>query len=183
MFPFFAAVNPSSSSSFVVRPHPLPAHPRTTPLARRVVLRSPNAKRMACVTVDRVVQLFDDAGTKRDKFSTKPSDPAGPKTFLVRGLAFSPDSTKLAVAQSDKIVFVYKLGSEWGDKKSICNKFATSNAVTSLTWPRGRHHELVFGTADGKVRTRRVARSTTRYATSSSRRRLCVFRPIESSRL
>lgn len=138
---------------------------------------------MACVTVDRVVQLFDDAGTKRDKFSTKPSDPAGPKTFLVRGLAFSPDSTKLAVAQSDKIVFVYKLGSEWGDKKSICNKFATSNAVTSLTWPRGRHHELVFGTADGKVRTRRVARSTTRYAMSSSRRRLCVFRPIESSRL
>jgi len=28
------------------------------------------------------------------------------------------------VAQSDNIVFIYKLGVEWGEKKSICNKFA-----------------------------------------------------------
>jgi hypothetical protein len=28
--------------------------------------------------------------------------------YLVRGMAFSPDSTKLAVAQSDNIVFVYR---------------------------------------------------------------------------
>jgi len=41
----------------------------------------------------------------------------------VRAIAFSPDSQKLAIAQSDNIVFIYKLGSEWGDKKSICNKF------------------------------------------------------------
>jgi intraflagellar transport protein 172 len=38
-------------------------------------------------------------------------------------MAFSPDSQKLAIAQSDNIVFVYKLGSDWGEKKSICNKF------------------------------------------------------------
>jgi intraflagellar transport protein 172 len=38
-------------------------------------------------------------------------------------MAFSPQSDKLAVAQSDNMVFVYKLGSEWGEKKSICNKF------------------------------------------------------------
>ena len=38
-------------------------------------------------------------------------------------MAFSPDSSRLAIAQSDNIVFVYKLGLEWGDKKSICNKF------------------------------------------------------------
>jgi intraflagellar transport protein 172 len=41
----------------------------------------------------------------------------------VRAIAFSPDSQKLAIAQSDNIVFIYKLGPEWGDKKSICNKF------------------------------------------------------------
>jgi len=79
-------------------------------------------------------------------------------------MAFSPDSGKLAVAQSDNIVFVYKLGVDWHDKKvhhhavtrletyiglshkknahsnivfpqSICNKFAQGSAVTSLTWP------------------------------------------------
>lgn len=42
---------------------------------------------------------------------------------MVRALAFSSDSTKLAVAQSDNIVFVYRVGESWSDKKSICNKF------------------------------------------------------------
>ena len=51
---------------------------------------------------------------KKDKFSTKPADAAGPKNFMVRGMAFSPDSSKLAIGQSDNIVFVYKLGLEWG---------------------------------------------------------------------
>jgi hypothetical protein len=30
---------------------------------------------------------------------------------------FSPDSTKLAVAQTDNIVFVYKIGDDFGEKK------------------------------------------------------------------
>jgi len=34
-------------------------------------------------------------------------------------MAFSPDSGKLAVAQSDNIVFVYKLGVDWHDKKVL----------------------------------------------------------------
>jgi hypothetical protein len=33
------------------------------------------------------------------------------------GLVFSPDSTKLAVAQTDNIVFVYKIGDDFGEKK------------------------------------------------------------------
>ena len=33
------------------------------------------------------------------------------------GLAFSPDSNKLAVAQTDNIVFVYKIGDDFGEKK------------------------------------------------------------------
>ena len=37
----------------------------------------------------------------------------GKKGFLVKGLAFSPDSTKIALGQSDNIVFVYKIGEEW----------------------------------------------------------------------
>ena len=107
---------------------------------------------MAAVTTDRVVQLFDDNGDKRDKFSTKPSNPDGPKNFVVRGMAFSPDSTKLAIAQSDNIVFVYKLGVEWGDKKSICNKFLQHHPVAALAWPQERHNEVVFALTDGKVK-------------------------------
>ncbi len=99
-----------------------------------------------------VVILFDETGEKRDKFSTKPADPKyGKKSYVVRGLEFSPDSSKLAVGQTDNIVFVYKLGEEWGEKKTICNKFIQTSAVTSLCWPASASGPVV-GLADGKVR-------------------------------
>ena len=66
-------------------------------------------------------------------------------------MAFSPDSTRLAVAQSDCVVFVYKLGLEWGEKKSICNKLIQTCEITALTWPLAQANTLVFGTSDGKV--------------------------------
>lgn len=113
---------------------------------------SPNNGKLAAVTTDKVVYLFDESGEKRDKFKTKPADPNAPGSYIVRGMAFSPDSTKLAIAQSDNIVFIYRLGNEWTDKKSICNKFPQSSPVTCLTWPRDRHNEVVFGLAEGKVK-------------------------------
>lgn len=54
--------------------------------------------------------MFDDAGEKKDKFKTKAAEQANQATFVVRAMAFSPDSTKLAVAQSDNAVFVYRCG-------------------------------------------------------------------------
>ena len=104
------------------------------------------------MTTDKVVYLFDENGDKKDKFKTKPADPSSPKGYIIRGMAFSPDSTKLAIAQSDAILFIYRLGSEWGEKKSICNKFQQTAPVTALVWPAERHNEVVFGGADGKVR-------------------------------
>ena len=67
-------------------------------------------------------------------------------------MEFSPDSTKIAIAQSDNIVFIYKIGLEWKEKKSICNKFPTASSVTSMVWNKDRPNELVFGLAEGKVR-------------------------------
>lgn len=64
--------------------------------------------KLAAATADRVVHVFDEHGEKKDKFKTKGADPNSTGAYLVRGLAFSPDSTKLAVAQSDNIVFVYR---------------------------------------------------------------------------
>ncbi|KAL2912183.1 hypothetical protein HK105_208316 [Polyrhizophydium stewartii] len=113
---------------------------------------SPNNQKLAVVTADRVIQLFDETGERKDRFSTKPADPKAARPYYICGLAFSPDSTKLAVAQSDCAVFVYKLGLDWGEKKSICNKFIQSAEVTCLTWPHEQHNALVFGLADGKVR-------------------------------
>jgi intraflagellar transport protein 172 len=57
-----------------------------------------------------------------------------PKVFIVKQLEFAPDSTKLAVAQSDNMVFVYKLGAEWKDRKSICNKFQQQSSVREIVF-------------------------------------------------
>jgi len=35
---------------------------------------SPNTRRLAVVTIDRVVHLFDENGEKKDKFITKPAN-------------------------------------------------------------------------------------------------------------
>eukprot|EP00698_Gefionella_okellyi_P025059 TRINITY_DN9055_c0_g1_i1.p1 TRINITY_DN9055_c0_g1~~TRINITY_DN9055_c0_g1_i1.p1 ORF type:complete len:1722 (-),score=456.28 TRINITY_DN9055_c0_g1_i1:33-5198(-) len=113
---------------------------------------APNGRKFAIATQDRSVHLFDENGERRDKFSTKPADAKGARTYLVKGLAFSPDSTKLAVAQTDNMVFIYKLGLEWGEKKSICNKFAQSSAVTCVCWPLQRPNEVIYGLAEGKVK-------------------------------
>jgi len=129
---------------------------------------SSNTTRLATVGADKIVQLFDEHGEKQDRFSTKPADKAA-RMYAVRTIEFSPDGTKLAVAQSDNIVFVYKLGSDWKDKKSICNKFQQSSSVTCLTWPAGHPNEVVFGLAEGKVKVGQLKsnKAATLYSTDS----------------
>eukprot|EP00435_Cladocopium_sp_Y103_P010102 s747_g2.t1 len=74
---------------------------------------SANTTRLATVGADKIVQLFDEQGDKQDRFQTKPADKAAARAYTVKTIEFSPDGTKLAVAQSDNIVFVYKLGADW----------------------------------------------------------------------
>lgn len=58
-----------------------------------------NRQKLAAATAERVIYLFDEAGEQRDKFRTKPADADGQSMYMVWGMAFSPDSTKLAIAQ------------------------------------------------------------------------------------
>ncbi|KAE9551982.1 hypothetical protein FO519_004806 [Halicephalobus sp. NKZ332] len=117
----------------------------------RTIAFSPNNKKLAISTSDLNVVLFDEKFQKKDKFATKPVDSKfGKKSYLVTSLVFSPDSTKLAIGQTDNIVFVYKLGETWEEKKVICNKFTQSAPVTSLIWPE--ENRLIIGLTDGKVR-------------------------------
>uniref|UniRef100_A0A1A8U1D0 Intraflagellar transport protein 172 homolog n=1 Tax=Nothobranchius furzeri TaxID=105023 RepID=A0A1A8U1D0_NOTFU len=129
---------------------------------------SPNNSKFAVCTVDRVVLLFDEQGERRDKFSTKPLDPKyGKQSYVVNDMAFSPDSTKIAIGQSDNIIFVYRIGENWGDKKAICNKFIQTSAVTCLLWPL--ENAVVYGLVDGKVRlaNTQTNKSSTYYGTES----------------
>lgn len=106
----------------------------------------------------------------------------------MKGLAWSPDSTKLAVAQTDNIVFVYKLSSspekamEWGEKKSICNKFIQTSPVTCMSWPIQQPNILVFGCLDGKVRVGNLKTNKSQgLYTASSTAISCVTSPDGSA--
>lgn len=52
--------------------------PTTGIMKVTAVCWSPNGKKLAVCTTDRVVILFDDTGARRDKFSTKPIDKVAP---------------------------------------------------------------------------------------------------------
>lgn len=85
---------------------------------------------------------------------------------------------KLAIAQSDNIVFVYKWANEkeakpddiWNGKKSICNKFREKSSVTCLTWPKNSPYEIVYGLVDGNIKVGRLRsnKSYLLYATNLS---------------
>lgn len=129
---------------------------------------SPDSKRLAVATADRVVQLYDENGEKKDRFGTRPAE-KGQKSYVIRAMAFSHDSTRIAIAQSDNAIFVYKLGSEWKERKSICNKFIQASSVTCMNWPHDKVNEVYFGVAEGKVRvgTLKNNKSSSMYATES----------------
>ena len=113
---------------------------------------SSNNEKLAVATSDRYINIYDNRGTQREKkFSTKPADKNAVKSYQITDIRFSPDSTKLAIAQTDCVVFVYRLGDGWNQEKSICNKFIVSCPVTCMCWPHNRPDELVFGLANGKV--------------------------------
>ncbi|EAL39797.1 AGAP005330-PA [Anopheles gambiae str. PEST] len=129
---------------------------------------SANNQKLAVATADRTILLFDENGERRDKFSTKAADPNAMKnSYVIRGITFSPDSSRLAVAQSDSIVYVYKLGEQWNEKKVICNKFPQGAAVTCISWLAGGL--IVAGLEDGKVRSLycKNNKSKTLYGTDS----------------
>ncbi|XP_030627149.1 intraflagellar transport protein 172 homolog [Chanos chanos] len=129
---------------------------------------APNNTKFAVCTADRMVLLFDELGEKRDKFPTKPADSKyGKKSYVVKSMAFSPDSTKISIAQTDNIIYVYRIGEDWGEKKVICNKFVLTSAATCLVWPA--EHVILFGLAEGKVRlaNTKTNRSSTVYGTES----------------
>jgi len=55
----------------------------------------------------------------------------GRNSYIVKGMAFSPDSTKIAIGQSDNIVFVYKIGEDWYVDDSFLVLFMHSDCVFS----------------------------------------------------
>lgn len=69
--------------------------------------------------------------------------------YCSSGISFSDNSELLGVAQSDNMVFVYRVGADWTGKKVICNKFPLTGAPTALL---PAENGFSTGTSDGKIR-------------------------------
>lgn len=125
---------------------------------------TPDSAYLAVATNDRWISIFDAQSNERvDHFSTKPNN-KGPKDYLVTAIHFQPqDDTqqpKLAVGQSDCILFVYRWAAQddsseelvWKGKKSIVNKFLESAAVVSIAWPPSTASQCVYALTNGKIK-------------------------------
>ncbi|CAI5455003.1 unnamed protein product [Caenorhabditis angaria] len=112
---------------------------------------SPNGQRTAIACADRSIVLLDENGNQKDRFTCKPVDSKySKKSFTIICMTFSPDSSRVAVGQSDNVVFIYKVGTTWNEKKVIVNKFVQPSAVSCLNWPFD--DKILIGQLDGKVR-------------------------------
>eukprot|EP01013_Petalomonas_cantuscygni_P006238 TRINITY_DN1715_c0_g1_i1.p1 TRINITY_DN1715_c0_g1~~TRINITY_DN1715_c0_g1_i1.p1 ORF type:complete len:1783 (-),score=555.37 TRINITY_DN1715_c0_g1_i1:358-5706(-) len=110
-------------------------------------------QRLAVADSNRTVYIYDEFGNKEDKFHTKAFDPtAKAKTYMVKGLSWAPDGARLAVAQTDNCLFIYKISPDPSEKKAIWNRFAEKSPVDCCVWPNHRNNEVVYGLGDGKVR-------------------------------
>jgi WD40 repeat protein len=86
---------------------------------------STNGRKLAVVLFPNTLHLYDEAGAKRDKIPPRPRETGGAKTFVVNAVAFSQDSCLLAVAQSDGILFVYKVRCYTSAFFFICSQYGS----------------------------------------------------------
>ncbi|CAO2602777.1 Fibronectin type III domain-containing protein 4 [Lemmus lemmus] len=121
--------------------------PEQSPQGRPVGTRQDGAAKVTCMawsqnnakfavcTVDRVVLPYNEHGEWRDKFSTKPAEMKveriryGRKSYMVKGMAFSPDSTKIVIGQTNNIIYVYKIGEDCCSGKGILSGHADGTIV------------------------------------------------------
>ena len=77
---------------------------------------SPNNIKLAVACADKKIYLFDEQGNNREIISTKAFSS---ENYEIIQILYNPESTKLALAQSDNIIVVYRLGLNWGEEKKI----------------------------------------------------------------
>ena len=134
--------------------------------------------KLAVANFDRSISFFNSSFVKKDKMPTRGADKKN-KNYMVRALAFSPDSNILAIAQSDKIIYSYKVGAKFGEKKSICSKILLDSAPSCMQWPSDRLFEFFFGDNSGKVCLAKIKshKSSVLYETGS----YCLTMSLNSS--
>lgn len=129
---------------------------------------NPSMSKLAVANFDRTISFFDSNYAKKDRMPTRGANKID-KNYMVRAMAFSPDSNILTVAQSDNILYSYKVGADFKTKKSICSKIPLQSSPSCIQWPSDRLFEFFFGDNDGKVNLARIKshKATELYQTGS----------------
>ena len=97
------------------------------------------------------IWLFDDKFNKKDSFPIK-SSIKNYGSYLVTKIIFNKDASKIVVAQSDNVTFVYSIGIQFGEKKTICNKFELTSGAVDLAWLSNDDSEVLIATQEGKIK-------------------------------
>ena len=108
---------------------------------------SPNKTKLAIASEDKNIYLFDEQGNPKNKFSTD----RGSEVYEIIQILFEQKSEKLAVARSDNIILVYKLGINWEDKESISQGFNVESKPNCMIVTKGNQNGIIFGLSNGKV--------------------------------
>ncbi|KAF7494559.1 Intraflagellar transport protein -like protein [Sarcoptes scabiei] len=109
-----------------------------------------SSKIAICYAKQKVVMIFDLSSYEiKSKFALKAADKNSQKSFQIVAIEFANDGERLAIAQSDNVIFVYRIGNSWDQKKTIINKYSLNCPALHLDWlPSG----IVFASSDGRVK-------------------------------
>ncbi|CDI74437.1 hypothetical protein, conserved [Eimeria praecox] len=121
---------------------------------------SPKDSRLCVATNDRALRFLGGPprgpSETEEIFVTRAADKGKPQ-HLVTGLAFSPDGSQVAVAQSDGVVHVYGVNAE--GRRCICCRLPVGCTATCLAWATGGNSFLFIGLVNGRVRVADVAKN------------------------
>lgn len=73
-----------------------------------------SSKIAICYAKQKVVMIFDLSSYEiKSKFALKAADKNSQKSFQIVAIEFANDGERLAIAQSDNVIFVYRIGNSW----------------------------------------------------------------------
>ena len=99
---------------------------------------------------DKKLYLFDEKGNKKEDFPLKALKS---KNYKILQTLFIPESTKLAVVQSDNVILVYTFGLNWGESKSINDKYELNKKPAKMILSKTNTKVIKFGSSNGEIRS------------------------------
>ena len=108
---------------------------------------SQNNMKLAIACEDKNIYLFDEEGNVKEYFPTNSSKSVN---YEIKQILFNSSGDNLAVSQSDDIIYIYHLGLNWGEPKTIINKYEIIEN-NCMIWSKTNPKEIIFGTSNGKI--------------------------------